>query len=289
MGFSKISTAKNYHFQDIKLHGYDRFPLGRTCCGHAEYDCIAHIPFSTSFFGLPSVPLAGLALGVVCGFSDKSLIDGKLSRVASLSDILTFVLFLFIELYSVLFRFAFESFVVRVSKCTMCWCFCRIHLKYKDDKYYLLFWLYNQLFFTQTNKQTLVLDWHMRAMEVYVLYVCIRCVQCAYLQLIQSGLIAIKSVEMSLFYTISALVCVCWMDTKSSPSFIHTIWFNWINTSGTRLLRNVLDSRCCLVFTWMPRLASSHFSLRQSTIGYAQNTAEDRNSSKQLISRSVLQ
>lgn len=114
--------------------------------------CIAHIPFSTSFFGLPSVPLAGLALGVVCGFNDKSLIDGKLSRAASLSDILTFV-FLFIELYFVLFRFVLiRSFVVRVSECIICWCFGRIHLKYKDDKCYLLFWLYNQLFLTQINK-----------------------------------------------------------------------------------------------------------------------------------------
>lgn len=37
----------------------------------------------------------------------------------------------------------------------------------------------------------------------------IRCVQCAYLQLIQSVLVEIKSVEMSLFNTRSALVCLC--------------------------------------------------------------------------------
>lgn len=43
-------------------------------------------PFSTSFLALASV-VDGLALGAVCGFNDKSLIDGKLSRAVSLSDI----------------------------------------------------------------------------------------------------------------------------------------------------------------------------------------------------------
>lgn len=47
-------------------------------------NALGYEPFSTSFLGLAS---AGFVAGVVGGFSDKSLIDGKLSRVVSLSDI----------------------------------------------------------------------------------------------------------------------------------------------------------------------------------------------------------
>lgn len=54
-------------------------------------------PFSTSFFGLAaSVPAGLLAVGVLGGFNDKSLIDGKLSRTVSLSDIFTLYYFLFL-------------------------------------------------------------------------------------------------------------------------------------------------------------------------------------------------
>lgn len=48
--------------------------------------CTVNKPFSTSFLGFPSA-VAVFVLGVDGGFNDKSLIDGKLSRFASLSDI----------------------------------------------------------------------------------------------------------------------------------------------------------------------------------------------------------
>lgn len=73
------------------------------------------------FVGLLSV-LAGLALGVVCGFNDKSLIDGKLSRAASLSDMLTIFVFcwcayvvwdffdLLIRIFNVVFRYIHRNY-----------------------------------------------------------------------------------------------------------------------------------------------------------------------------------